>query len=400
MSAAAPLPTACPEEVGLATPRLARIGEALGREIERHRIPGAVALVARRGKLAYFESFGARDPASGAPMGKDAIFRIYSMTKPIVSVAAMMLVEEGRLLLSDPLARYLPEFAEMKVATGRPDGRLDLVPAARPITLQDLLRHTSGITYEHMATGALQRRYTDARTSRRDQTNADLAARLATVPLAEEPGTRWRYGHSTDLLGRVLEVVSGRSLGALLAERVLLPLGMTETRFSIPAEDHHRLAEPFPKDPETGTPVTLIEVKEPPQLESGGGGLTSTAADYARFVLMLASGGTLDGVRLLSRKTVEYMAADHLGAIAPAPSMLSMLPEGFGFGLGFAVRRKAGIATVPGSPGQYYWSGVAGTSFWIDPAEQLFAVLMTQGPGQREYFRALFRNLVYGAIAD
>jgi CubicO group peptidase (beta-lactamase class C family) len=397
---AAPLPSARPEEVGLAAPRLARIGEALGREIEHKRIPGAVALVARRGKLAYFESFGVRDPASGAPMEKDAIFRIYSMTKPIVSVAAMMMVEEGRLLLSDPLGRYLPDFAEMKVATGRADGRLDLVPAARPITLQDLLRHTSGVTYEHMATGALQRRYSDARTSRRDQTNAELAARLATVPLADEPGTRWRYGHSTDLLGRVLEVVSDRTLGDCLAERVLSPLGMTETRFSVPAGDHHRLAEPFPKDPESGAPVSLIDVKAPPQLQSGGGGLTSTTADYTRFVQMLANGGTLDGVRLLSRKTVDYMAADHLGAIAPAPSMLSMLPEGFGFGLGFAVRREAGIATVPGSVGQYYWSGVAGTSFWIDPAEQLCAILMTQGPGQREYFRALFRNLVYGAVAD
>jgi CubicO group peptidase (beta-lactamase class C family) len=333
-------------------------------------------------------------------MTKNAIFRIYSMTKPIVSVAAMMLVEEGRLLLSDPLSRYLPEFARMKVASERADGRLDLVPATRPITLQDLLRHTSGITYEHMATGALQRRYADAKTSHRDQTNADLAARLATVPLAEEPGTHWRYGHSTDILGRVLEVVSGQTLGDCLAERVLRPLGMEETGFAVPAGAHDRIAEPLPKDPESGAPVTLRDVREPPRLESGGGGLVSTTADYARFLQMLAHGGALDGVRLLSRKTVEYMTADHLGPIAPAPSMQSMLPVGYGFGLGFAVRRDIGIASVAGSAGHYYWTGVAGTSFWIDPTEGLFAILMTQGPGQREYFRALFRNLVYAAIVD
>jgi CubicO group peptidase (beta-lactamase class C family) len=391
------LPRAAPEEVGLSRERLQRLGDVLRGEVDSGRVPGAVALVARRGKLAYLDAFGVRDPANSAAMRTDDIFRIYSMTKPIVSVAAMMLWEEGQFLLGDPLPKYLPEFAERKVAVEREDGGIELVPAERDITLQDLLRHTSGLTYEFRGNAPVQKMYMNAKVFRRNQTNADQAATLAGLPLMHQPGTRWEYSRSTDVLGRVIEVLTGQNLGEVLAERILRPLGMVDTDFHVPPPKHPRLAEAFERDPETGTAVQLLEVHAKPSFESGGGGLVSTAIDYARFLQMLLNGGTLDGVRLLSRKTVEYMTADHLGPITGASDLL--IP-GYGFGLGFAVRRHAGIAQVPGSVGQYYWGGLAGTTFWVDPAEALFAVLLIQAPGQREYYRVLFRDLVYAAFAD
>jgi CubicO group peptidase (beta-lactamase class C family) len=390
------LPFATPEEVGLSRARLTRLTDALRAEIERGHVPGAVALVARRGKIAYFESLGVRDPAGSAPMQKDAIFRIYSMTKPIVSVAAMMLWEEGQFLLNDALAKYLPEFGRPKVALAR-DGKIELVPAERDITIQDLLRHTSGLTYEFRGNSPVQKMYMEAKIFRRNQTNADQAATLAQLPLMHQPGTRWEYSRSTDLLGRLVEVLSGMSLGEFLSERILKPLGMADTAFFVPSEHHGRLAEAFPRDPETDTPVQLVEVKEKPRFESGGGGMVSTALDYARFLQMLLNGGRLDGVRLLSRKTVEYMTADHLGPITGAPDLL--IP-GYGFGLGFAMRLQAGIAQVPGSVGQYYWGGLAGTTFWVDPKEDFFALMLIQAPGQREYYRVLFRDMVYAAFDD
>jgi CubicO group peptidase (beta-lactamase class C family) len=390
------LPVAAPEEVGLSSSRLTRLTDVLRAEIERGRVPGAVALVARRGKIAYFESLGVRDPASSAPMQKDTIFRIYSMTKPIVSMAAMMLWEEGQFLLNDAVAKYLPEFGRMKVAVAR-DGKIELVPAERDIIVQDLLRHTSGLTYEFRGNAPVQKMYMEAKIYRRNQTNADQAATLAQLPLMHQPGTRWEYSRSTDVLGRLVEVLSGVSLGEFLAERILKPLGMADTAFFVPAEHHGRLAEAFPRDPETDTPVQLVEVKEKPRFESGGGGMVSTALDYARFLQMLLNGGRLDGVRLLSRKTIEYMTADHLGPITGAPDLL--IP-GYGFGLGFAVRLQAGIAQVPGSIGQYFWGGLAGTTFWVDPAEDFFALMLIQAPGQREYYRVLFRDMVYAAFDD
>jgi CubicO group peptidase (beta-lactamase class C family) len=390
------LPVATPEEIGLSTARLNRLTDVLRGEIDRGRVPGAVALIARRGKLGYVEALGARDPATAAPMHKDAIFRFYSMTKPIVSVAAMMLWEEGQFLLNDPIAKYIPEFAARKVAVER-HGKVELVPAERDITIQDLLRHTSGFTYEFRGTAPVQKMYMEAKLFRRNQTNAEHAQTLATLPLMHQPGTQWEYSRSTDVVGRLVEVLSGQSLGAFLGERVLGPLGMVDTDFHVPAHKHQRLAEAFAKDPESGAAVQLVDVRERPLFESGGGGLVSTAMDYARFLQMLLNGGTLDGKRLLSRKTIEFMTADHLGPVTGASDLL--IP-GYGFGLGFAVRMHAGIAQVPGSVGQYYWGGLAGTTFWVDPAEQLFALMLIQGPGQREYYRVLFRDMVYAAFAD
>jgi CubicO group peptidase (beta-lactamase class C family) len=391
-----PLPITTPEDIGLSSAALARLGVVLSGEVASGRVPGAVALIARRGRVAYFESFGRRDPADGAPMRTDAIFRIYSMTKPIVSVAAMMLWEQGRFLLNDPIAKYLPELADPKVAVQR-GAEIELVPALRPITVQDLLRHTSGLTYEFRGSGPVHKMYMAAKIYNRHQSNADQVATLSKMPLLHQPGAKWEYSRSTDVVGRLVEVLSGLRLEDYLRRNILAPLGMTDTAFHVSISEHARLAEAFAKDPDTGAAVQLINVKEAPNFESGGGGLVSTASDYARFLQMLLNHGRLDGVRLLSRKTVELMTADHLGPITGAPDLL--LP-GYGFGLGFAVRLQAGIAPVPGSIGQYFWGGLAGTTFWVDPAEQLFALMLIQAPGQRDYYRTLFRDLVYAAFAD
>jgi CubicO group peptidase (beta-lactamase class C family) len=389
-----PLPTAKPEDVGLSTPALTRLADALQERVARGHIPGAVALIARHGKVAFHQAFGARDPASGAPMPLDAIFRIYSMTKPIVSIAAMMLCEEGALLLSDPIHKYLPEFTELRVAvfSGNMMGYTD---ADRAITVQDLLRHTSGLTYEFRDDTPLHKAYTEARVARLRQTNAEHVATLASLPLLHQPGTCWEYSRSTDVLGRLVEVVSGQTLGSFLTERILRPLGMDDAGFSVPAPHQDRLAEAFPRDPESGADVSLLDVRRTAIFESGGGGMVASATDYARFLQMLLNGGTFGNARLLGRKTIELMTADHLGEI---DSSSELLPPGHGFGLGFAVRLAAGLAPFPGSIGSYFWGGAAGTTFWVDPAERLTAVLMIQAPGQREHYRVLFRDLVYAAV--
>lgn len=388
------LPTARPEEVGLSTARLRAMGTVLETRIAAGHLPGAVVLLARQGRIAWHEAYGRRDPVGDAPMRTDAIFRIYSMTKPLVSVGVMMLVEEGRLLLGEPIGKYLPDLAEMQVAVAGGG----TVPAAAPITIQDLLRHTSGLTYEFRGNGPVQQAYAAAGIARRGQSNADQVAMLGRLPLLHQPGTRWEYSRSTDVLGRLIEVVAGQSLGEFLAARICGPLGMADTGFHVPPEKQGRLAEGFATDPDTGAAaMTLLEVREPPSFESGGGGMVGTAADYLRFAQMLAEGGAYNGRRLLSRKTVELMSSDHLGGI---PGAGDILPLGHGFGLGFAVRKDRGIAATPGSVGSFFWSGMAGTFFWIDPVERLTAVFMMQGVGQREYYRNLVRNLVYAAIAD
>ena len=391
-----PLPTARAEEVGLDAAALERLSTALKDRVASGHIPGAVALIARHGKVAYFESFGRLDPASVAPMGTDAIFRIYSMTKTIVSVAVMILWEEGRLLLSDPIGRYLPALASPKVGivTGSTYTSVD---AERPITVQDLLRHTSGLTYEFRGDTPIHKAYAEARVARLKQTNAEQVEALGQLPLLYQPGTKWEYSRSTDVLGRLVEVISGQTLGSFLTDRVLRPLGMTDSGFSVPESAQGRIAEPFAKDPEGGTDVALLNVRRPAVFESGGGGLVATTMDYARFLAMLVGNGRLDRTRLLGRKTLELMTSDHLGSIAGSPDLL---PPGHGFGLGFAVRTSPGMAPFPGSLGSYFWGGAAGTTFWVDPTERLFAILMIQAPVQREHYRVLFRDLVYAAVTD
>ncbi|MBR1155891.1 serine hydrolase [Bradyrhizobium sp. JYMT SZCCT0428] len=389
------LPHAKPEQIGLSTARLQRMSDAFKREVDKGTLPGATVLVARRGQIGWFDAIGRQAPILSAPMAQDSIFRIFSMTKPIVSIGVMMLIEDGHFLLSDPVAKFIPEFGGQKVGVEH-NGQLELVPLKRQMTVQDLLRHTSGITYDHTGNGLVQQLYQQSRLRSRKITNAEHAVMVASMPLICQPGAEWNYSRSTDILGRIIEVISGKSLGAFLTERILAPLQMAETAFHTAEENAGRLAEAFPTDPWNGDKVQLFNMLEKPVMESGGGGLVSTTMDYARFSQMLLNGGTLDGVRIVSRKTLELMASDHL---APSVKVNSpLMPAGHGFGLGFAVRTHDGMAPFPGSRGNFFWSGMAGTFFWIDPKEDLFAVFMMQGPGQREYIRTMLRNLVYAAV--
>jgi CubicO group peptidase (beta-lactamase class C family) len=328
-------------------------------------------------------------------MAHDTIFRIFSMTKPIVSVGIMMLLEDGHLLLADPVAKYIPEFSDQKVGIEN-SGKLDLAPAKRPMTIQDLLRHTSGLTYDHTGNGLVQQLYQQSRLRSRKITNAEHATMLAGMPLICQPGAEWNYSRSTDILGRIIEVISGKSLSAFLTERILAPLQMAETAFHTGEQNAGRLAEPFANDPWNGDKVQLFNMLEKPAMESGGGGLVSTTMDYARFCQMLSNGGSLDGNRIVGRKTLQLMSSDHLGPDVRVQGTL--VPAGHSFGLGFAVRTHQGMAPFAGSVGQFFWSGMAGTFFWVDPTEELFAVFMSQGPGQREYFRSLVRSSVYAAV--
>ena len=392
---------AAAQRLGFFHDRTQHLMDFLQAEVDRKRLPGAVALISRRGQVVLHESVGRQNPQDAVPMALDSIFRIYSMTKPIVSVAIMMLMEQGKLMLSDPIARYLPEFAGAQVMA-HVDGHAVLQKPKGVPTVQDLLRHTAGFTYEILGNEPIQRQYAQARLASRDRSNRDFAKALAAMPLAFEPGTVWEYSRATDLLGALLEVVAGQSLGAFLQEQVFAPLGMVDTGFAVPKENHHRIAEPFAKDPDGGMSIKLIDIRQPVALESAGGGLVSTAQDYARFLQLLQNGGELGGVRLLAPNTVRYMTADHLGGIGVHRAGRSgeLLAPGHGFGLGFAVRLEEGVAANPGSKGLYFWGGIAGTTFFVDPVKDFFAILMNQAPNQRDYYRPLFRNLVYAALQD
>ena len=393
-----PLPSAHPADLGLCPLRTQALLQVLQREIDSRRLPGAVVLLARRGRIGLFEALGVQDPATGAPMAKDAIFRLFSMTKPMVSVAAMRLMEQGRLLLCDPVAKYLPEFANQQVAVER-DGLVTLQPVLRPATIQDLLRHTAGLTYEFAGDSAVQRLYREHKINQRmaGRDSAASSRALAALPLMYQPGSVGEYSRATDVLGRVVEVISGQSLGVHLAENLFSPLGLTDMAFHVPADRRQRLARGFEHDPDGGVPLVLPPVTEPPAMESGGGGLLGTAADYARFLQFMLNKGELDGVRLLGPATVDYMTTDHLGKI---PARDTLLEAGEGFGLGFAVRTALGQTPVPGSVGTYYWSGMGGTSFFVDPSRDLLALMLIEAPNQRAYYRQLFRNLVYTTLLD
>jgi CubicO group peptidase (beta-lactamase class C family) len=398
--------------VGLSSERLDRVGQALKGEIAKGKLPGAVALVARKGQVAYFESFGFQDKAGGAPMANDAIFRIYSMTKPLVSVAAIMLLEDGRLVLTDPVSLHLPQLTKLQVSVPKADSTFarvtyQMVPTEREMTIQDLLRHTSGLAYGEITVNApVKEAYAKAGAYQpsglpfdaRGSTPAEQVTALSKAPLAHQPGTVWEYSLASDVLGRVVEAASGMRLAQFLQQRLFAPLKMTDSGFFVPAEKMRRLAQPSPDNP-----VKLIDVSAPPKNESGGAGGVSTAMDYARFSQMLLSGGRLDGARVLSRTSVSLMTSDHLARISTpvTPGELLLGTPGYTFGLGFAVRQGPGVAGVPGSPGEFMWAGFAGTYFWVDPKEELLGVLMTQAPSpERAYYRRLFKQLVYQAITD
>jgi CubicO group peptidase (beta-lactamase class C family) len=386
------LPTAKPEDVGMDGARLARIGQALRADVEKGRLPGAVVVVARKGRVAYVDAIGFRDKATNAPMTADAIFRLASMTKPMASVAAMQLYEEGRLLVSDPVSKYIPAFAARQVG-------VDRVPAVREMTIQDLLRHTSGLPYGSRGETPVHKLYPSGSGATRQMTATEFIDRLAQAPLLHQPGTTWEYGFSSDVLGRVVEVITGKTLGQVLDDRVFRPLKMSDTAFVVPKDKQGRIAQGLATDPDTREPVTLPDVTVAPKFECGGACAVSTAGDYVRFAQMLLNRGTLDGVRVLAPKTVEYMTADHLGT--GIVNGITNPGAGYGFGLGFAVRRENGIADVAGSAGDYHWAGAFGTSFWVDPREQLVVVAMTQAPGPiRTHYRRLMRSLVLQAIVE
>jgi CubicO group peptidase (beta-lactamase class C family) len=404
-----------PEDVGLSSARLRRIGDALGSDAQQGKLPGAVALVARHGKVAYFESVGVQDPDKRTPMRRDGIFRIASMTKPVTAVAALMLMEEGRFGLLDPVSRHLPELGDLKVgvevtdpATG--ERSLKIEPARRQVTVQDLFRHTSGLTYGIFGNSLCQKLYRQHKLMDTQQNNAAMVTKLATLPLAYQPGTMFEYSMSTDVLGALVEVLSGMDLNRFFNERIFAPLGMKDTGFLLNEHNRMRLALPN-NDPANKVQASqyAYDPARPPTWFSGGGGLFSTASDYVRFSQMLLNRGELDGDRLLSRKTVQLMTSDHLppnlgfGTFTQELGAAAPLPEyGQGYGLGVGVRKEAGRSPVPGSVGDFYWGGAFGTYFWIDPQEQLITILMLQETDvkKRARYRPLMRNLVYPALID
>jgi CubicO group peptidase (beta-lactamase class C family) len=409
------IPTAKPEDVGMSSARLKNVKASLQAEVDKGNIPGAVVMINRKGKLVYSEVVGYQDKSANKAMSKDSIFRIYSMTKPLASVAAMILVEEGKMQLADPISKFMPEFANMQVSVGTKDsgGNMEysLVPAAKPITVQDLLRHTSGIGYPEITSNPnIKKAYTDAGLyvaggtdyDQRRVTPQEMIAGIAKAPLSTQPGTNWEYGMSVDLLGRVVEVVSGKRLGDFLQDRVFTPLQMKDTAFSVPTDKKSRIAEPFATDPFNKAPIKLLDVTIKPNNDSGGAGAAGTAGDYLNFASMMLNGGELNGQRILSPMTVNLMASDMLGnrtTVPLSPGQLLMGVDGYTFGLGFMVRQGQGLASVDGSPGEYMWAGAAGTFFWIDPKEQLAVVVMSQVPGPiRPYYRRMIKQLVSSAV--
>jgi CubicO group peptidase (beta-lactamase class C family) len=387
--------------------KLERIGEFFRSEIANGKIPGAIVLIQQHGKPVYFEKFGVRDVATKLPMTDDTIFTVYSMSKPVTSVAAMMLIDEGKLKLTDPLEKYIPSFATSKVGVElraeNGDKKLELAPLDRPITILDLMRHTSGITYGFYGDSLVRKAYANALIYGGDFDNAEFAERIARLPLAEQPGTLWDYGNSTDVLGRVIEVISGKSLLQFEKEKLLDPLGMTATGFYItdPAQ-LPLLAEPMPSD-NNFRAGSIRNARRMMKWESGGGGMISTITDFARFSQMLLNGGSLDGRQYLSPQAFNEMAADHVGPTSGIARDYFYFPgDGFGYGLGFAVRTDPGNAKPPppGSLGELKWDGASGCYFIIDRKQDMFVILMQQTPSQRQRIQTALKKLIYEAMEN
>jgi CubicO group peptidase (beta-lactamase class C family) len=411
------LSVAAPESVGMSSVKLDNIKKTLQAEVDKGHIPGAVVMINRKGKLVYSEAVGYQNKDANLPMKKDALFRIYSMTKPLAAVAAMILEEEGKIVLADPVSKYLPEFANVQVcnASKNTEGKTvcALVPAEKPITVQDLLRHTSGIGYgETTKNPVIRAAYIEAGVyveggtdyDQRRVLPKDEVTGLSKAPLSSQPGTNWEYGMSMDLMGRIIEAVSGQSLSQFMNERIFQPLQMTDSGFYVAPNKQARLAEPFKTDPFTNNPIKLIEITRAPNNDGAGSGAVSTAADYMNFASMLLNGGTLNGKRILSPMTVALMTSDQLGSrttVPLSPGQLMLGVDGYTFGLGFMVRQGDGLASVQGSPGEFMWGGAAGTFFWVDPKEQLAVVLMSQVPGPiRPHYRRLIKEMVAAAVVN
>lgn len=406
-SAADPLPRAAPEEVGMSSQRLARVGTAIRADVEAGRTPGAVVAIARRGKLVYYEAFGYLDKERGVAMPLDAIFAPASMEKPMVAVAALQLLEEGRLLMADPVEKYLPQLAGMKVAVWSRDASGKTVMATEPqrrkMTVHDLLRHTAGLTYGRRGETQLHKLYpVSSNWAAENLTAAQFLERIGRLALHYQPGSKWDYSFSFDVMGLVIEAITHQPLGQFLHERLFVPLGMVDTAFAIAPEKADRYAHPLPRNPETGEAQRIRDVRKPGKFDCGGGCASYTAADYLRFAQMLLNKGALEGTRVLSRKSVEYMTSDQLGPAVDVQELREFPNiDGYGFGLGVAVRRGFGVSDFLGSPGDYHWSGANGTYFCVDPREELVIVYMGHTPGAARFrYRQLINVLAYQAIDD
>jgi CubicO group peptidase (beta-lactamase class C family) len=415
-AASEPLPRASPESVGMSSTRLARIGMSLQEAVDGNRIPGAVVAIARRGKLVYFEAFGYLDKTAGTAMPKNAMFALASMTKPLAGVGAMVLIEEGRMALDAPIGRYLSPLANLQVGVIKKDAAghdtIATQPAKRQPTIRDLMRHTSGITYGANEDTALHKLYPRGSTAASLTFGGEeLIEKIATLPLLSHPGTVWDYGLSIDVLGLAIEAITGQSLGHFLSARVFQPLGMSDTAFVVAPDKLARFAKELPRDPVTGKPQSVPDFTQPRRFECGGACAVSTAADYVRFAQMLLNNGQLANVRILSRKSVELMTADHI-----SHGIVSELSPDNGFGLTVMVRRQPapgqaalvnrddtflGWASSPGSEGEYTWAGSFGTYFWVDPKEQLVGVLMAHVPSAlRFHYHGLVKTLTRQAVID
>ena len=401
-AAAQPLPTAAPETVGFSSLRLQRIDAFFAQEVERNRVAGAVVAISRQGRLVYFKAFGFADKAKGLPMRTDTIFQLASMTKPMVAVGALSLTEQARLPLQSRLADYLPDFASMQVGVPGQDGKFTLERQKRPILIHDLFRHTSGLTYGGRADGSspIAALWPSGAAASQLGTASEMAEALTRLPLVYQPGSVFEYSLSFDVLGAVMEKITGQTLGAYLGETVWKPLQMHDTTFRPTEAQRARIARPLPVNPIDGKPQSIGAIDKPPTFDCGGGCAFGTIGDYVRFGRMLLDGGSLEGQQILSPATVRLMTSNHLGAdIQNRVAAVEPHREGYGFGLGVAVRLQPGLASVPGSPGEFTWNGANGTGFFVDPKEQLVVVFGTAAPGEiRKYYREQVQDLVYGAL--
>jgi len=387
--------------------KLERVGDYLRDQIANGKIPGAIVLIRQHGKTVYHEHFGVRDVATGLPMTDDTIFRLFSMSKPITSVVAMMLIDEGKLRIDDPIAKYIPSFASVKVGVEdqAQDGtkRLELVPPKRPPTVLDLMRQTSGITYGFYGDSLVRKAYDKAKIYAGDFDNAEFAERIAKLPLANQPGALWQYGHSTDILGRIMEVVSGKSLFAIEKEKLFKPLGMTGTGFYVTdMQKKELIAKPMPNDSDFRVGFeSYPDVRM--KWESGGGGMVSTLNDLARFSQMVLNGGKLNGKQYLSPKAFELMTSDQVGPGSGVDRDYFYFPgDGFGYGLGFGVRSDPGNAKPPppGDLGELKWDGASGCYFVIDRKQDMFFMLLEQAPSERQRIQTAVKRLIYEAMEN
>lgn len=399
---AAPLPEAKPDEVGFSKQGLARLDDFFDREISAKRVPGAVVAIARDGKLVHYKAYGQLDPTSGTPMQLDAVFALASMTKPMAAVAGLTLMEQGRLPLQAKLADYYPGFAAMQVGVPQADGSLKMQAQASPIFIHDLYRHTSGLMYGGRpdSSSPLVRLYPNGTAPAIEGDTQAFIDRITKLPLAHQPSTEFEYGFSIDVLGAVIEKVSGQRLGDYLAANVWRPLGMKDATFHPAEGQRERLAHPFPNDPLTGKPQAIKLLDTPTKFDCAGACAFATVGDYVRFGQMLLDGGELDGQRVLGPKTVHHMISNHLGPeIKNNVANVEPHRGGFAFGLGVAVRTSEGLSSVPGNPGEFTWNGAYGTQFFCDPKERLVVVVGTAAPGElRKYYREQVQDIVYGAM--